>query len=131
MQRAFAHRLIDGGFNIVHGHSSHHAKGVEIYSRGLILYGCGDFISDYEGISGYEEFRDDLTIIYTPRVDGTDGHLVSLAMVPMQIRKFRLNRASRRDTIWLYQTVVRESAKLDTKIMMRADDSFGIEAMPT
>jgi len=25
----------------------------------LILYGCGDFIDDYEGISGYERHRDD------------------------------------------------------------------------
>ncbi len=47
-QRAFAHGLVDGGFNIVHGHSSHHAKGVEMYRQSLILYGCGDFINDYE-----------------------------------------------------------------------------------
>jgi hypothetical protein len=30
----------------------------------LILYGCGGFIDDYEGISGYEEYRDDLRLLY-------------------------------------------------------------------
>ena len=39
------------GVDLVHGHSSHHAKGAEVYRGKLILYGCGDLISDYEGIS--------------------------------------------------------------------------------
>jgi len=52
-QRDFAHGLIDeAGVDIVHGHSSHHAKGIEVYQHRPILYGCGDFISDYEEISG-------------------------------------------------------------------------------
>ena len=56
-QRDFAHRLIDAaGVDLVHGHSSHHAKGIEVYRGKLILYGCGDFLNDYEGISGYGEF---------------------------------------------------------------------------
>jgi poly-gamma-glutamate synthesis protein (capsule biosynthesis protein) len=48
----FAHRLIDSGVDIVHGHSSHHPRPIEVYRNRLILYGCGDFINDYEGISG-------------------------------------------------------------------------------
>jgi poly-gamma-glutamate capsule biosynthesis protein CapA/YwtB (metallophosphatase superfamily) len=47
-----ARRLVDGGVDIVHGHSSHHPRPIEIYRGRLILYGCGDFIDDYEGISG-------------------------------------------------------------------------------
>lgn len=39
------------GVDVVHGHSSHHAKGAEVYRGKLILYGAGDLISDYEGIS--------------------------------------------------------------------------------
>ena len=48
---------------MVHGHSSHHAKGFEIYNGKLILYGAGDLISDYEGIRvshescGFEAFH--------------------------------------------------------------------------
>jgi len=30
----------------------------------LILYGCGDFLNDYEGIRGYEEYRGDLALMY-------------------------------------------------------------------
>jgi poly-gamma-glutamate synthesis protein (capsule biosynthesis protein) len=127
-QRAFAHALVDGGFTIVHGHSSHHAKGIELYREGLILYGCGDFINDYEGISGYEEFRGDLALMYLPEFDATDFHLVSLEMVPMQLRRFRLNRSSRRDVTWLYQALARESAKFSTKVALRAGNTFGVEA---
>ena len=40
----FAHRLIEeAGVSVVYGHSSHHAKAIEIYRDRLILYGCGDF----------------------------------------------------------------------------------------
>ena len=126
-QRAFAHALVDGGFDLLHGHSSHHAKGIEVYRQKLLLYGCGDFINDYEGISGYEDFRGDLTVMYLPRLDSTSGHLLSLEMVPMQIRDFRLNRPSSQDVQWLHQALARECAKLDTDVALRADGSFAIE----
>ncbi|MCW3474583.1 CapA family protein [Limobrevibacterium gyesilva] len=125
-QRTFAHALVDGGFDVVHGHSSHHAKGIEAYRQKLVLYGCGDFINDYEGISGYEEFRADLVVIYLPRLDGETGRLLSLEMVPMQIRRFRLNRPSAQDAKWLHDVLARESARLGTVIALHADDSFSI-----
>ena len=60
-QQEFAHRLIDEAkVDLIHGHSSHHVKGIEVYRDKLILYGCGDFLNDYEGIGGYESFRTDL-----------------------------------------------------------------------
>ena len=49
-QVRFAHRLIDSGVDVVHGHSSHHPRPVEVYRDRLVLYGCGDLINDYEGI---------------------------------------------------------------------------------
>jgi len=68
--RRFAHKLIDeAGVDIIHGHSSHHPRPIELYKGKLILYGCGDFITDYEGIGGYEEYRDDLALMYFPRKD--------------------------------------------------------------
>ena len=30
--------------------------GFEVYRDKLILYGCGDFLNDYEGIGGYQPF---------------------------------------------------------------------------
>jgi poly-gamma-glutamate capsule biosynthesis protein CapA/YwtB (metallophosphatase superfamily) len=40
------------------------------------LYGCGDFLNDYEGISGYEVFRSDLRLMYLPAMDPLRGKLV-------------------------------------------------------
>jgi poly-gamma-glutamate capsule biosynthesis protein CapA/YwtB (metallophosphatase superfamily) len=94
-QVAFAHKLIDdAGVDVVHGHSSHHVKGIEVYKDRLVLYGCGDFLNDYEGIGGYERFRGDLALMYFVRVDPSTGRLVRLQMTPMQTKHLRANRAS-------------------------------------
>jgi poly-gamma-glutamate capsule biosynthesis protein CapA/YwtB (metallophosphatase superfamily) len=69
-ERRFAHRLLDSGaVDLVHGHSSHHVKGMELYRGKLILYGCGDFITDYEGIGGCEAYRPDLAVAYFVTLD--------------------------------------------------------------
>src|SRR6266540_7219387 len=96
-QITFAHRLIDEGVAIVHGHSSHHVKAIEVFRDRLILYGCGDFIADYEGISGYEEFRGDLALMYLVDVDSQTGQLLSARLVPLNMRRFRLERTSAND----------------------------------
>jgi poly-gamma-glutamate synthesis protein (capsule biosynthesis protein) len=97
----FAHRLIDNGIDIVHGHSSHHPRPIEIYRGRLIFYGCGDFLNDYEGISGFEQYRSDFVLMYFATVNPGSGELIQLRMTPMQIRKMRLNRAGPRDARWL------------------------------
>ena len=100
-QVSFARRLIDGGADLIHGHSSHHPRPVEIYRGKLILYGCGDCIDDYEGISGHEKYRDDLRLLYFASVRAGSGTLEALRMVPMQARKMRLHRAGAADSRWL------------------------------
>ncbi len=116
-QRKFAHLLIDqAGIDLVHGHSSHHPRPIEVYRSKLILYGCGDLITDYEGIRGYEAYRGDLGIMYFPRIDAETGQLVSLEMVPMQMKKFRLNRPSQPDVQWLRETLSRESQHQGTRL---------------
>jgi poly-gamma-glutamate synthesis protein (capsule biosynthesis protein) len=85
----FAHGLIRAGVDLVHGHSSHHVRPIEVFEGKLILYGCGDFLNDYEGIGGYEEFRDDLALMYLPAVSSFTGQLVDLCLAPMRIRHFR------------------------------------------
>lgn len=117
IQREFAHRLIDQAHvDVVHGHSSHHPKGVGVYHGKLILYGCGDFLNDYEGISGYEGFRGDLALMFFVTLDSATGKLVSLIMTPMQIRRFRLNYAQLDDIHWLQQVLDRESRLLGARI---------------
>ncbi|MDD5462248.1 MAG: CapA family protein [Methylococcales bacterium] len=117
VQREFAHRLIDQAHvDVVHGHSSHHPKGIEVYRGKPILYGCGDFLNDYEGISGHEEFRGDLSLMYFMTMDITTGKLAGLSMTPMQIKRFRLNHAHPDDAHWLQQVLDRESGPLGARI---------------
>jgi poly-gamma-glutamate capsule biosynthesis protein CapA/YwtB (metallophosphatase superfamily) len=95
----FARRLIDAGVDVVYGHSAHHPLPIEIYRGRLILYGCGDLIDDYEGISGYDQYRDDLRLLYLPTFH--DGALARLRIAPMQTRQMQLRRATHADTEWL------------------------------
>ena len=118
----FARGLIRAGVDIVHGHSSHNVRPIEVFEGKLILYGCGDFLNDYEGIGGYEECRGDLAVMYFPTVDPLTGRLVDLSMTPMQIRRLRANRASREDAQWLGDTINRESRTLvDLRVKLRDD----------
>ena len=117
-QRYFAHTLIDqAGVDLVHGHSSHHPRGIEVYRNKLILYGCGDFLNDYEGISSHEEFRGDLTLMYLPELD-PDGQLLGMDMWPMQTYRFRLRQASPDDSRWLARVLDRESRKLGSCVVL-------------
>ncbi len=75
--------------------------------RRLILYGCGDCIDDYEGIGGYEEFRDELRLLYFASLTPGTGTLQALRMVPMRARRMRLQRAGPADSRWLAQTLTR------------------------
>ncbi|RKG54408.1 CapA family protein [Corallococcus sp. AB011P] len=114
-QRDFAHALIDeAGVDVVHGHSSHHPRGIEVHHGRLILHGCGDFLNDYEGILGHEDYRPDLTLMYLASVDPMSGQLVSLRMVPMQLRQLRPHRATLRDAEWLCGVMDREARRLGT-----------------
>ncbi|MEU0192152.1 CapA family protein [Streptomyces afghaniensis] len=108
-QVRFAHALVDGGVDIVHGHSSHHPRPLEVYRDRLILYGCGDFIDDYEGITGYEEYRDDLRLAFLASAEADSGRLAALRMVPLRARRMRLEPASRADRTWLRTTLDRIS----------------------
>jgi len=121
-QVQFAHWLIDGGVDVVHGHSSHHPRPIEVYRKRLILYGCGDFLNDYEGIEGYESFRGDLGLMYFADVDPWAGRLLALRMIPTQVRRFRVNRASEVDARWLEDLLNREGNRLGTRVKQSADN---------
>ena len=111
-QETFAKTLIDQGVvDVVHGHSSHHPKRMEIYRGRLILYGAGDLINDYEGIGGYEEFRPELSLIYLPRLSAS-GALESILLVPMRMQRFRLNRTTAEETAWLRHLMEQQSRGL-------------------
>jgi poly-gamma-glutamate capsule biosynthesis protein CapA/YwtB (metallophosphatase superfamily) len=120
----FAHRLIDGGVDIVHGHSSHHPRPIEVYRNKLVLYGCGDFIDDYEGVTGLEAFRYDLVLLYLPTVDRHNGELLRLRMMPFRIKRMGLNRASPEEAAWLRDTVHRISCKFGAAVDLAGDGAL-------
>jgi len=126
-QVLFAHRLIEEGIAIVHGHSSHHVKGIEIFKGRLILYGCGDFLTDYEGISGYEMFRGDLALMYLIELDSNIGELIAARLVPMRLRRFRLERASAADAEWLCNRLNEIGKPFKTQARMERDNSLTLE----
>src|SRR5207249_9246220 len=126
-QIAFAHRLIEEGVSIVHGHSSHHIKAIEVFKSRLILYGCGDFLTDYEGITGYEVFRGDLPLMYFIELDSATGELISLRMVPMQMRQFRLERALDSDARWVCSLLNQLGERFSTVTKLEEDGSLRVE----
>jgi poly-gamma-glutamate capsule biosynthesis protein CapA/YwtB (metallophosphatase superfamily) len=112
-QIRFAHRLIDEGVDVVHGHSSHHPRPIEVYRGKLIMYGCGDTIDDYEGIGTYESYRHELRLLYFASVEATG---TVLQMVPMRMRRMRLERAPDKDAEWLRATVEEVSERFGTRV---------------
>jgi len=126
-QIAFAHRLVGEGVAIVHGHSSHHVKAIEVFKGRLILYGCGDFLTDYEGIGGYEMFRGDLALMYLVELDSQTGQLMSARLVPMKMRRFRLGHTSAADTRWICDLLNRLGELFGNQTRMTQDDSLILE----
>jgi poly-gamma-glutamate synthesis protein (capsule biosynthesis protein) len=119
--RRFAHRMIDeAGAHVVHGHSSHHVKGVEVHHGQPILYGCGDLLTDYEGIRSHEVYRGDLSLLYLATLEDT-GALARLEMVPMRMRRFRLVHADTKELRWLAMTLARCGEQLGTSVAIESD----------
>ena len=129
-QIVFAHRLIEEGVSIVHGHSSHHVKAIEVFKGRLILYGCGDLLTDYEGISGYEDFRGDLALMYLVELDSRGGQLVSLQLVPMHMRRFRLEHTSAADARSLCNFLNALGAPFGIHARLAGDNSMVLEWRP-
>lgn len=128
-QREFARVLVEeDGADVVHGHSSHHPKGIEVHRGRPILYGCGDFINDYEGIGGQEEYRGELRLGYFLTLDARTGELERLLMTPFRSRRLTLRRASVDDAVWMADRLDRESGKLGVRV--RPGEDGRLEALP-
>lgn len=126
-QIRFAHQIIDSaGVDIVHGHSSHHVKAIEVYKNRPVFYGCGDFLNDYEGISGYEHYRDDLALMYFVTMGTVNRELLNLEMVPVQVRRFQLNHASTEDSMWLQRVLNREGKRFSNHVQLTKDNTLSL-----
>ncbi|MEU1011517.1 CapA family protein [Streptomyces sp. NPDC005890] len=125
----FAHALVEAGADIVHGHSSHHPRPPEVYRDRLVLYGCGDLVDDYEGIGGYERYRDDLRLLYLVSAEPGTGRLTGLRMVPLQARRLRLEHASAEDTAWLRTVLDGYARDLSTRVEHGADGTLTVRPL--
>ncbi|KTD10954.1 capsule biosynthesis protein [Legionella gratiana] len=115
----FAYKLIDDlGVHIIHGHSAHHPIGIEWHNQGLIFYGCGDLINDYEGIGGWEQFRSDLALMYFFSFEKYKG-LTQLELVPMVRKNFKLRYASDQDCQWLIKNLQECSQEFKTSFELQ------------
>ncbi|HEU4625219.1 MAG TPA: CapA family protein [Steroidobacteraceae bacterium] len=125
LERRFAHALLErAGADVVHGHSSHHVKGIEVHRDKLILYGCGDFLTDYEGITGHEAYRGGLSLMYFPTLDSRTGHLRELVLTPTRMHRLRVTRAEPEQTEWLRETLVREGRQFGTTVERQVDGTL-------
>ena len=126
-QQSFARRIIDReAADLIHGHSSHHPRGMEVYKNRLIMYGCGDLINDYEGIGGHEQYRSDLRLMYFPKL-GSDGSLESLRMFPLRMRRFQLERATEEASAWLGDILDRECGRFGHSVKLTGDGRLVLE----
>lgn len=129
--QALAHALIDSaGVDIVHGHSSHHPLAAEVHAGKLILYGCGDLLNDYEGISGHAEFRPDLALAWIVDMAPATGRLLALHMLPFRLQRFRLVATDAEEAEWLAQEMGRECARFGGRIAQDAEGTLSL-ALPT
>ena len=115
---SLAHFLIDEcGIDIIHGHSSHHIQGVEIYKGKLIIYGCGDFVDDY---ALTPEYRNDLSAVWRLNVieDDLRLELDKLEIFPTRIKTFQAQRlmANEPDFVWFRKKLGTLCTELGTTV---------------
>jgi len=125
--RDLAHFLVDEcGIDIVHGHSSHHVQGVEVYAGKLIIYGCGDFVDDYAVVPGY---RNDLSAVWRVSVENdvtrAQGRLVvkRLEIFPTIIEQFRVRllEANEADSKWTRKKIIDLSTERGSEVQIQDD----------
>ena len=118
--------LIDGGADVVHGHSSHHPRPFEVVPGKARPHGCGDLINDYEGIGGHEEYRGDLRLLYFVTVDPDDGRFHDVRIAPMRSRRMRLERATVEDSQWVRDVLGRISRAYGSRVDRNPDNSLTV-----
>jgi poly-gamma-glutamate capsule biosynthesis protein CapA/YwtB (metallophosphatase superfamily) len=98
-------------------------------SRLITVFLCGDVMTG-RGIDQILPHPSD-PAIYEPSMKSAKGHvepctgkLVSLRMMPMRIKHFRENRASREDAEWLRDTLSREGKRFGTCVELEKDNTL-------
>ncbi|WP_193763855.1 hypothetical protein [Desulfotalea psychrophila] len=65
--------------------------------------------------------------MYNVTVEPVSGKLLHLQMTPTRIKHFRVNRATKADTLWLRDILNREGKKYGSRVKLNRDASFTLE----
>lgn len=121
----FAHTLVDNGYvDIIHGHSSHHVLAMEVYKEKPVLYGCGDFINDYEGIDTQQIFRDDISMMFFITMNAKSKKLTDVTLVPLIKHQFSLKKLSEEDFWYLESNINQIGKQFFTWVKREKNDAF-------
>jgi len=122
-KQEFAHRLIDEcGVDVIHGHSSHHIQGIEVYKGKPIVYGSGDFVDDY---AVDKEYRNDLGFAYF--INWNENKTVqNIELVPTKIECCQVLKAGEQDKKWLFNTLQRLCQPFHTQVALLASGNFNV-----
>ena len=112
----FAHRLVEAGVDVFHGHSAHILQGIEVYRGGIIFYDNGDFVDDYRVTP---ELRNDQSFLALVRASVTG--IRSVELIPTLISNMQVNRASGSDYREIVDRIKRLSEAFDTKLVEREE----------
>ena len=118
----FRHLIDDSGFDLIHCHSSHHVKAIELHNGRPILYGTGDLINDYEGLPARPEraaFCPHVGTIAFVDFSPASGACTGLVLCPTRMRRMRVERADGADSERLAAILNKESARFGTRIENR------------
>ena len=72
-------------------------------------------------------FRGDLALMYFADLNPATGKLLALRMIPTQVRRFRVNRASEADTQWLETLLNREGKRFGTAVRRSAENFLTLD----
>lgn len=112
----FAHRLIDLGVDLIHGHSAHVFQGIEVYRGKPILYDTGDFVDDY---AVDPELRNDRSFLFLLALSPTG--VTGIDLLPMLISHCQVNRATGEDFDQACATMQQLSAELGSQLELRPE----------
>jgi hypothetical protein len=75
--QALYQSFIDSGADVIHGHHSHVPQGWEQYKKGLILYGCGNFLVDPDNWQKIKNSLWSIGAIISPKEKGFDFKIIT------------------------------------------------------
>ena len=110
----FAHKVIDAGVDIYHGHSAHIFQGIEMYNNKVIFHDTGDFVDDYAVDS---ILRNDRSFLFLVEVDKKG--IQKIELIPVLISNMQVNRATDID----YEETIQRMKDLSQEFETTIEDS--------